>query len=195
MKGKFIVIYGVNNLGKSVQLDLLSKFLASQKIPFKRVKYPVYDLVPTGLILNEIIRGGLNKPENYVQRLYAQNRRDYEPTIKADLAKGKWIIAEDYSGTGIAWGMVRGLTLEECERMNDGFLKEDVAILLYGERFLGGKEAHHRNESDDALWNEAQHKHLLLADRYGWSKVLANQSQEGVHKDIIGVLQEKGLLK
>lgn len=195
MKGKFIVLYGVNNLGKSVQLDLLGKFLAKKNILFKRLKYPVYDLEPTGLILNEIVRGGRHMPEDYVQRLYVQNRREYEPFLKKDLEDGYWVIAEDYIGTGIAWGMIRGLSLEEGERINDGLLKEDLAIVLHGERFLSGKEEHHRNESSDKMWKEAQEKHMQLADRYGWSKVWANQSPEDVNKDIVKILKEKKVLK
>ena len=31
---------------------------------------------------------------------------------------GKWVVAEDYLGTGIAWGMVGGAKVEEIEEIN-----------------------------------------------------------------------------
>jgi hypothetical protein len=66
--------------------------------------------------------------------------------------------------------------------------------MLYGKRFDTGKEANHRNETDDTIWQTAQDKHLFLAERYNWSKVVANQSQEKVLQDIIKVLEEKGVI-
>ena len=188
MKGKFIVIYGANNLGKSHQLQLLEKSLQEKNISTKRIKYPIYDLEPTGPLINNVLRGGLHLPENDVQELYVKNRKDYEPQLKKYLAEGIWVLAEDYVGTGIAWGWVRGLSLEELEKMNEGLLKEDVAILLYGERFLTGKEKGHRNEQSDEMWNLAQQKHLFLADRYGWKKVYATRPEQEVTREIITLL-------
>src|SRR3989344_5866543 len=117
-------------------------------------------------------------PEKEVQKLFAQNRRDYEPELRKILNAGSWIIAEDYKGTGISWGLVRGLSLKYLEKINEDLFLEDLAIVLYGERFRSGKEQSHRNEADDTIWKTAQEKHLFLADRYRWHKVFANQSHE-----------------
>lgn len=193
MTGKLIVLYGANNLGKSTQVTLLEQFLKNKKISVTRIKYPIYDLEPTGPLINAVLRQGRQMPEEELQRTYVQNRRDYEPTLKKTLQDGTWVIAEDYVGTGIAWGMVRGVDLETLEKMNEGLYPADVAIMLYGKRFDTGKETNHRNETDDTIWQTAQDKHLFLAERYDWSKVAANQSQEKVLRDIIKILEEKGI--
>jgi thymidylate kinase len=51
-RGKFIVLYGANNLGKSTQVELLVnnlRTLQHWKLTHK-VKYPIYDLDP-GLMI------------------------------------------------------------------------------------------------------------------------------------------------
>jgi thymidylate kinase len=194
MRGKLIVIYGANNLGKSTQVDLLQKTLQSKGLHVTRIKYPIYDLQPTGPVINAVLREGMKMGESKLQQMYVQNRRDFEPQLKTMLDEGMWVIAEDYLGTGIAWGMVRGVSLEELEEMNKNLLPADLSIMMYGERFSSGKEVTHRNEMDDELWNTAAEKHMMLAERYGWKKVLANQEVEKVQTDIVVLLEENGLL-
>lgn len=190
-KGKFIVIYGANNLGKSLQVEMLYKALQNKRIPVVHIKYPIYDLEPTGPLLNAVLRKGHKLTENKIQRLYAKNRKDYEPTLEKMLKEGKWVIAEDYTGTGISWGMVRGLSLDFLEKINRGLYPADLAIMLYGKRFDTGKEAGHRNEGDDILWTTAQEKHLFLAERYKWKKVKANNTPAAVHKSILPIVEKE----
>src|SRR3990167_10147152 len=83
MPGKFIVIYGINNLGKTTQAKLLVEKLNAAGRRAKYLKYPIYDLSPSGPRLNEYLRGG--NPEKLdartAQILYAKNREQYEPTL------------------------------------------------------------------------------------------------------------------
>lgn len=190
-QGKFIVLYGANNLGKSTHVTMLVDALEEMGVRVTGIKYPVYNLEPTGSRLNAILRDGLEMPEIEVQRLYAQNRRDFEPTLRAHLNSGIWVVAEDYTGTGVAWGLTRGVSLEALEAMNEGLLQEDLAILLHGERFTSGIEQNHRNEKDDELWYRAQEFHLALAGCYGWRKVSVDEtrSKEVVHQDILTIVQ------
>lgn len=188
--GKFIVIYGANNLGKSTQVEMLEKNLREKGTDVVRIKYPIYDLKPTGPLINSVIREGKKLAEDQLQMAYVQNRLDYEPTLKKMLKKGTWVIAEDYVGTGIAWGMVRGLNLEEMEKWNAGLLPADLSFVLFGERFQNGKEVGHRNENDDVLWKTAQDMHLLLAAKYNWKKIYANQSKDAVLQEILRTITQ-----
>lgn len=193
-KGKLIVLYGANNLGKSTQIVLLEKYFQDRGQKVKRIKYPVYDLEPTGPIINAVLRLGKKMDEDALQTMYAQNRKDFEPQLKKMLNDGTVVIAEDYIGTGIAWGLVRGLKITFLEKINKKLLPPDVSIMLYGTRFPTGREVTHRNEMDDALWQNAAGKHDYLAQRYGWDKVRANQTEEKVLKDIIKVLKKRKIL-
>ena len=63
-KGRFIVFYGTNNLGKSTQAKLLIERFNNLNIPFEYIKYPLYDLAPSGHILNDYLRN--DNPYNLI---------------------------------------------------------------------------------------------------------------------------------
>ena len=182
-RGKFIVLYGANNLGKSTQAHLLVASLQEKGIQARYLKYPIYDLEPTGPAINGVLRGGVKMPTAELQRQYAQNRRDYEPTLKKDLEKGIWQVTEDYTGTGIAWGMTYGLTLEYLEEINKGLLAEDLSLMFDGERFLSGIETNHLHETG-GHWEKAQQINLELARKYGWKRINANAPKEIVAESV-----------
>lgn len=188
-KGKFIVIYGANNVGKSVQTKLLSNKIISEGYALATFKYPVYNLQPTGPKINQILRHPETLKQKVseieLQKIFAKNRKDFQVTVLSLLNAGINILAEDYTGTGIAWGMTRDLSLLELEKINTGLIKPDLAILLDGTRFLTTIEKGHRNETDkDEMWLKNRQIHLQLAERYNWRQVKANQTIEKVHKDI-----------
>jgi thymidylate kinase len=194
MQGKLIVLYGANNLGKSTQVELLEKSLQEKGLSAKRIKYPIYDLEPTGPLINSVLREGKSMDEEELQNTFAQNKRDYEPQLKELLNSGTHVIAEDYTGTGIAWGMVRGVDIETLEKMNVGIYVPDIAIMLTGQRFESGRESTHRNETNDTIWQTAKEKHDFLAERYSWHTVNANQSVEDVQTDIIKILEQQQII-
>lgn len=193
MKGKFIVAYGMNNLGKTTASKALADFLLARGIPASYLKYAIYDLEPTGPKINAYLRKG--NPEGLTplqfQQLQVQNRRDYEPELKRRLKEGEWIIAEDYVGTGIAWGMIAGVPLETLEKMNTGLLKPNLEFLMDGERFSTGIETNHKHEEATELWPRGRTIHLELASRYGWPIVSANQTREQVLESIVSLARER----
>jgi len=189
--GKLIVIYASNNLGKSTQAKLLVEKLNQQNIKTEYLKYPIYDSEPTGPLINQILRGGQGQTINELelQALYAQNRRDFQPQLQAKLKQKINVVAEDYIGTGLAWGVTKGADLLVLEKQNQDLLKEEVAILLDGERFLDGKETNHLHESNDELMKKNRQIHLDLAKKYGWQIVNANQPIEKVQTDIWRIIE------
>ncbi len=191
-KGFFFVIYGPNNIGKSEQTRLFAaRYLKETGKNLLILKYPIYSLRPTGLKINRILRPkGIKVPivsEIEWQKLCAKNRRDFEPTLIKVLSSGIDVLAEDYVGTGIAWGLTKGQKLSDLEKINSKLLKEDLAILLDGERFEHAKEPGHIFEDSHLnLWDKSRQAHLRLAKRYKWRKVSANNSLEKVHEDVWG---------
>jgi len=187
MTGKFIVVYGMNNIGKTTAVRALVEYLNAHDVKTKYLKYPIYDLEPTGPRINAYLRQG--NPERLTpfkaQVIYAQNRRDFQPVLKDTLEKGIWIIAEDYSGTGEGWGVIFGEPLEELERLNVGLKKPDLAILMDGERFDSGVEKNHLHEQDER-WEKGREIFRFLAERNGWRII----SSEGTKKEVLGRLVE-----
>jgi len=193
MKGKFIAIYGTNGIGKTTQVEMLVEYLKFKGKDVSRLKYPIYDLAPEGIFIHKYLRDPKFRKKNELtthelQKKYANNRKRYEKELKKRLSKGEWIIAEDYVGTGIAWGLAWGGDLEYLEKTNQNLLKPDLEILMHGERFLTAVEKDHRNEMEPERIKICKNFHLLLAESYDWDIVNANQSIKKVHSDIVKII-------
>lgn len=226
MRGKFIAIYGINNIGKSTQTSLLVQRLISRNQRVEFVKYPVYDLDPTGKMLNEILRGkrqktniqatinffpgtkvrrpGIRRSKNSIfrthpisrtevkqlvteeelQMWYSLNRYQFDPLIRKKLESGISIVAEDYTGTGLAWGTAKGADHEWLVNVNKFLQKPDLEILMDGERFLDGKEKNHLHESSNRLIKKARVAFQSIAGKYSWKIVNANRPIKKVSTDI-----------
>jgi len=119
-KGKMIAIYGTNGIGKTTQTERLVSFLQAQGKNASRLKYPIYDLEPEGPFIYKYLRDPKFRTKNELsthelQKKYSDNRKRYEKELKKRLSNGEWIVAEDYIGTGIAWGLTWGGDLEYLE--------------------------------------------------------------------------------
>lgn len=165
-RGIVVAIYGMNNIGKTSVVGGIVEKLGEQAFC---LKYPIYE-ISSGKRINAYLRG--NNPENLTpieaQKLFAQNRVDFEPNL-LKMSRGRIAVLEDYNGTGKAWGVITGATIEEMEEINKGQLEPGLNILLDGDRFRGAIEANHKHESigEDA-WQRGRLVHLDLAKRYGW---------------------------
>lgn len=182
----FITLYGINNIGKSTQALRLVKGLKQKGYDAVYVKYPVYEVSPSGNYLNHILRekGDQVLREEELQIWFTLNRYQFEPTLKGWLEEGKIVVAEDYIGTGIAWGSVKGASLEWLEMLNEGLLKEDLALLLEGKRYKHAKEKGHIHEMNDALVEDCRLAFRNLANRYGWKTLTMPESKEATEEAI-----------
>ena len=190
-RGKFIVIYASNNLGKTDQLDRLEATWKELGRPYTRLKYARYH-TPTGIIINRELRG---KPEERVlsdlelQTLQAENKREYEPCL-LELLKDGEVFAEDYLGTGIAWGLTKGVQRSYLYGINADLLVPDISILLDGQRFSSGIEAGHRHEAaGEGTWERNREIHRQLATEFGW-EVVENVPgfPEKTHEEIMRII-------
>ena len=157
-----------------------------------RLKFPIYES-ETGELINRALRGvgeeKLDISEAELQALYAENRRWFEPELLRLLEEGD-VIAEDYVGTGLAWGLTRGVPREYLDEINAGLLEPDITILLDGDRFTSGIERQHRNESaGQEVWETNRRIHQELGSELGWEVVNANQSPEKIHERIMEIIE------
>lgn len=191
MKGKFIVFYGINNLGKTTQAKLLVEKLQQKGLQAEYLKYPIYDLAPSGPILNKYLRGG-NPHElsaREAQIIYTLNRTQFETELKNKLTNGINIISEDYVGTGLAWGIGAGVEERFLKFINSHLLAEDIAFLFDGERFTDSTEKNHKHETDNELLEKVRKTHLRLGEEFGWKKINANLSIEEIHRQILQYIE------
>ncbi|MFH1326266.1 MAG: dUTP diphosphatase [Candidatus Falkowbacteria bacterium] len=185
-RGKFIVLYGINNLGKSTQTKLLVEKLQSKGITTEYLKYPLYDLIPSGTLLNDYLRRGnfYKLSAREAQIIYTLNRAQYQIELEKKLADGITIVAEDYTGTGLAWGIGAGVDEQFLKYVNGHLLTEDIAILLDGERFTEAIEQQHAHEKNDNLTQRVREVHLRLGQEKNWHLINANLTIDEVHQAI-----------
>ncbi len=180
-KGLFITIYGINNIGKSTHAKRLVERLKAQGKKAVYIKYPIYDLAPTGPFLNRILRrsrGAQKIAEEELQLWFVLNRYQFQPMLKKMLASGTIVVAEDYVGTGIAWGVTKGAKLKELEMMNTFLVQSDCSILMDGERSVHATEPGHLHEDNHALIEKCQKVFRILAKKYHWKKVLVAEDRD-----------------
>ena len=193
-KSKFITIYGINNVGKSTQAKLLVEKLESSGYKAKYVKYPIYDLEPTGPFLNKVLRGSddLSKKisEDELQLWFILNRYQYEPELIKMLESGYTVVAEDYIGTGIAWGTAKGLDQTWLIDSNKYLLKEDLSILIEGERDARVIEKNHMHEQNPELIEKCTKILDDLAIKYGWQRVRRKEKVEQTADDLWNTVEK-----
>lgn len=169
----FITIYGINNIGKSTQAKRIVEKLRDCGKQAIFIKYPAYEVEPTGGLINRVLRsGGKQKmSEEELQMWFTLNRYQFEPKLKKMLSSGKIVVAEDYIGTALAWGLVKGADLKWLIEINKYLRREDLAILLDGSRKMSAKERKHLHEKDDKLVDKCRSVYLNLAKKFGWKVV------------------------
>ena len=185
-----VTIYGVNNIGKSTQAKMLVENLKKEGRKIAFLKYPIYDAEPTGPMIDYYLRDP-QAPKISAEELqmwYALNRFQMEPELQKKLDSGITVVAEDYTGTGIAWGITHGADKKWIEQVNKYLIKEDLAILLDGEQFQTEREDQHINEASDERIAKCRQIHLDLAKEYGWKIVKASGEKKEIAKEILEIV-------
>ena len=191
--GILFALLGVTNLGKTTQQELLMKRLSDEGYTVAYLKYPRYDLEPTGPRINAYMRKGNPEgmtPEEF-HKLQIRNKKDFEPELERLLAEHDIVLAEMYTGTGITYAMGDGLDKDWIIGEYAPLRAADVSVLLDGERFLASREAGHIFEDDDAKTELVRQAHLELAQDFGWQVVNANGTKEEVHEAIYKIVAPK----
>jgi thymidylate kinase len=172
-RGLLVAFYGPSGVGKSKQIDLLGEKLKTERMHFKKVVYPIFELGESGTRLKKIIyKKERPLPEEEMQKLFTQNRMEFEPTLKKWLDSGVTVLVKDYVGTGIVWGVTRGMMLDQIEEINRDYTPAEVSILIDGPRRLDLRPGEgHIYQDDEDEWYRARKVYLSMADRYGWIRI------------------------
>ena len=196
-KGILVSLLGTTNIGKTTQANLLiraiskfSKIKTSWKMKATKVKYPVYDILPSGKRINDYLRN--KNPERLTsiqfQELNVMNKVQFQPQLLRLLNENDVVVAEMYTGTSIAYGMGDGIDKQTLIMINTGLLQPGLSILLDGQRFKESIEKGHIYEEDDEKTEKIRRAHLELAQDFGWYIVNANRTQDEVHDDIFEIV-------
>ena len=120
MKGKFIVIEGIDGCGKTTQINELSKWLPESGLLKKECNL-ITTREPGGSILGQKLRGLIldnnekNKPSSLAELLlYSADRAEHvSKIISPALSNNDWVISDRFSDSTLAYqGYGRNINLE-----------------------------------------------------------------------------------
>ena len=196
VRGRFLVLEGIDGCGKSTQLEALRSWL-----PASGLMPPGAELLltrePGGTALGQALRQLLLHPPGEAAPgstaellLYAADRAQHvAQRIEPALAAGHWVLSDRFSGSTAAYqGYGRGLSLpliEQLAAMATGGLQPDLTLLLE----LPLAEALRRRQQRPADRIEASGEAFLqrvcdgfaaLAGQPGWCRIPAEQGPEAV---------------
>ena len=200
MKGKFIVIEGIDGSGKTTQINQLSKWLVSSNL-IPENNQLIITREPGGTTLGQSIRSLLldtsreNSPDSITELLlYAADRAQHvNEIIRPSLNKGDWVISDRFCGSTLAYqGYGRKLNIKlikDLETIATQGISPDITFLLD----IPVEESIKRraNKKDDRIEREGK-KFLLnvslgfkaLSKQKQWKTISAMNSKEKIISEI-----------
>lgn len=122
MKGLFLAVEGGDGAGKSSQMALLKDSLQRAGKKVRGIHFPRIDAKPYGPMIAEYLRGDYGPLDAVHPKLsallYAQDRGQAAPELKAALAAGETILADRYFFSNIAY---------QCAKIDDPEKREKLA--------------------------------------------------------------------
>ncbi len=200
MKGKFIVIEGIDGSGKTTQINQLSKWLNSTNL-IPENNQLVITREPGGTQLGKYIRSLLldssleNSPNSITELLlYAADRAQHvNEIIRPSLNKGDWIISDRFCGSTLAYqGYGRKLDIQlikDLETIATQGIAPDLTFLLditvdeSIKRRISRRDDRIEKEGREFLSNVSLGFKALSEDKK-WKKISAMQSKEAIIADM-----------
>lgn len=129
MKGKIIVIEGLDGSGKSTQIELLRKYLDSNNIKNKYLHFPLLNKGVYGTLISEFLRGEFGSlyevHPKIVALLFANDRQENIHIINQWVDDGYYVLLDRYIYSNITY---------QCSKIEDS-KKEDLKQWIYEYEF------------------------------------------------------------
>ena len=207
MRGRLIVLDGIDGCGKSTQLQHLAAWLpTSGLMPADAALIQTRE--PGGTSLGQAVRQLLlhTAPDQAPcptaeLLLYAADRAQHvDALIQPALRRGDWVISDRFSGSTLAYqGYGRGLDhqlIHQLEQIATGGLQPDLTLWLT----LPLEESLRRRQGAQADRIEAEGQEFLqrvidgfavIAEQRGWSAIAADRPPEAVSRALEKELMDR----
>ena len=200
MKGKFIVIEGIDGCGKTPQIDELSKWLPKSGLIKKGSKL-ITTREPGGSQLGKKLRSLIldnnenNKPSSLAELLlYSADRAEHvSKIISPALKNDDWVISDRFSDSTLAYqGYGRNINLEIIKNIESIVCQGEYPDLTFfleispEESILRRKnEIPDRIESEGIKFLEKVNKGFkLIAKEKNWEVISATQNIQNISNQI-----------
>ena len=116
-----IVLEGLDGAGKSTQVAALKKYLEKRTGRLEYIHFPRYEAPVYGDLVSRFLRGEFGGNDivhpQLVALLFALDRQDAAPAIRASLAAGKTVLLDRYVYSNIAY---------QCAKLPEGEAREKL---------------------------------------------------------------------
>ncbi len=189
MKGRLIVLEGIDGCGKGTQLEMLCK-----RTDCKVFKYPTQKFS----MLNDYLLKKVQLDQKSLFLLFLADIANEQKDVSGATEKHSIVVLDRYVFSTIAYEK-EGISFDEGEKIVEasGMLKPDMVILLdipvsvSQERKSKQKKLDRYEENARYLEKVRQNFLRLHEERFltpNWHKVDASRDAESVHKDIVKLL-------
>jgi len=195
MKGKLIVVEGIDGAGCGTQTELLKEKLNERlSQPVLHIRYPNYNS-PVGVTIHKFLHEELNLKPDMQFFIYSLDMLKDMNEIKKALSEGRVVLADRYFTSTLAYQCAQGFPLEKALKFAElfDFVRPDLVIYLKvsHETAMKRKEMEKNNldlfERDLELRKKVSKKYEELADKniFGkWIVIDAEKSIEEVANEI-----------
>lgn len=204
MPGHFIVLEGIDGVGKTTQVALLAQWLDALGVRHLLVREP--GGTPLGEAIRELVLGRPEldvSPRSELLLLLAARAALVRDVLRPTLEEGKTVVADRFALSTLAYqGFGRGLDVEQVRRAldvaTDG-LRPDLYVLLdlpldqaLARRSGGGGDPDRIEREGEAFRVAVRDGYLALAESEpGVEVITAEGSPEEVHRRIRDLLQAR----
>ena len=162
----FIVLEGLDGAGKSTQIKKLRDMFAERGIESEYVHFPRFDSPVFGELIARFLRGELGSVESVdpyiVALLFAGDRADMAPQIRAWQAEGKVVIVDRYVYSNIGYQCAKLATEEQRAKLKQWILdteygyynipRPDLSLFLDVPFAFTAKSLTEQREGDDRAY-------------------------------------------
>ena len=207
MKGKFIVIEGIDGCGKTTQIEEISKWLPISGLMGENAKL-IKTREPGGSLLGKKLRNLIldnnrnNKPSSLAELLlYSADRAEHvSKIIGPELEKQNWVISDRFADSTLAYqGYGRNINLDIIKNIESIVCqgkKPDLTIFLE----ISAEESvlRRKNSIPDRIesecinfLNKVNEGFKLIAKEKNWKIISASQNIKTISKEIKETLLNK----
>lgn len=209
MKGKLIVLEGLDGSGKSTQFERLDRLLTDKGTPHKSISFPDYNQ-PSSALVKLYLGGEISKDPQDINAFaassfYAVDRYvSYKKFWEEDYNKGSLILAARYVTSNAIYQMVK-LERSEWDSYLDWLCHYEYDLLelpkpdkvvfldmpieisqkLLSSRYLGNEAKKDIHEANVGFLRSCREAALYSAQKLGWEVISCSKDGEPLDRDII----------
>lgn len=177
MKGKLVCFEGLDKVGKSTQISILSEILAIEEIKHKVIKFPYNDGTIYSIIENyntELV----DLDPHAAHLLYSANRWQMQSTIKEYLDADYIVIVDRYLFSGISYSVgSNNIDLKWAANSECGLILPDIVFYLYVDQDEQIKRLDQNKSRFETIEIQRQVEKVYNILDNGWKKIDANGSK------------------